>query len=88
MWIEGHGGCVPSHSTEINFHLHAAAYVIGQCMGWDGCSHERILSLSYGFMSYGFNLRKRRGGQFFMVSGPFFAAVLLLTQFCMASAAV
>ena len=30
--------------------------------GTDGCSHAAILSLSYGFMSHCFNLKKKHGG--------------------------
>ena len=47
-------------------------------------------SLSYGFMSHGFIGKKSCGWpvSFFTVDGPFFAVGLLLTQFCMASAAV
>ena len=39
-------------------------------------------------MSHGFIRKKVVDGQFFTVDGPFFAVGLLLTQFCMASAAV
>ena len=53
--------------------------------------HPLCLSLSYGFMSDSVMVlsgKKVADGQFVIADGPLFAMGLLLTQFCMASAAV